>query len=269
MKIGISSYAFRWAIGTDNFRPKSPMTVPDFMEKASKEGADVVQICDNLPLHGMGEEELDHLAQTAKDLKLDIELGIRGATPENLRKYLEIGARLGVDVLRIVLTNSKWKPTLDEIEQVFSDFLPELKSAQITAAIENHFRLSPADLEQLIKRLDDRYVRICLDTLNSMSRFVGPAETVSLLSPFAVSMHVKDATMSRLNTGFYLSGCPLGEGLADIPSLLRTVQKQGTVSSIHVESWMDRHPDPEETLAQEERWVRRDLEFLRAHIDTS
>ncbi len=268
MKIGISTYAFRWAIGTDSFRPDQPMTVLDFMKRAHREGAEVVQICDNLPLHGMSEEELDHIAQAAKDFKLDIELGIRGATPEHLRQYLEIGARLGAELLRIVRTDGTWKPTLNEIEHLFRDFQQKLRSAQITAAIENHHQLSPADLAQLMQRLDDPHVRICLDTLNSMSRFVGPAETVSLLSPFAVSMHVKDATISRLNTGFYLAGCPLGEGLADIPSLLKMVTKLGTVSSIHVESWMDRLPDPEETLAQEERWVRHDLKFIKAQIDT-
>jgi len=130
-------------------------------------------------------------------------------------------------------------------------------------AIENHFRLPPVELARLIQAIDDPRVGACLDPLNSIAKLVGPSETVATLAPLAVSVHVKDAISTRLNTGFYIAGCPLGEGLVDIPGMLAAVRAAGRSPNLLIECWMDRLEDEEATLAQEEAWVRRGIAYLR------
>ena len=103
--------------------------------------------------------------------------------------------------------------------------------------------------------------------LNSISNLVGPAETVAVLAPFAVSVHVKDILIKRVNTGFGIVGCPLGEGLVDLPGLLAAVHTAGRPPNLLVEHWMDRLDDEAATLAQEDAWVRQGIAYLQRLLD--
>jgi len=106
-------------------------------------------------------------------------------------------------------------------------------------------------------------VGVCLDPLNSITKLVGVAETIDVLAPFTVSVHAKDAVVTRPRTGFYIAGCPLGEGLVDLPGMLDVVRAAGRSPNVLVECWMDRLDDEAATLAQEEAWVRQGVAYLR------
>ncbi|HEY63273.1 MAG TPA: sugar phosphate isomerase/epimerase, partial [Caldilineae bacterium] len=119
MKVGMSSYAFRWAVGTRDFTPPTPLTAFKLLEKAAALGAEVVQICENVPLEGLPEDTLNDLARHAVELGLVLEVGTRGSRPEHLRHYLGIAERLGAHLLRVVLTDAGWEPSFDEMVDVF------------------------------------------------------------------------------------------------------------------------------------------------------
>lgn len=257
MAIGISSYAYRWAIRGGH------MDAFVLLERAHDAGARVVQICDNLPLDGLPEGRLADLARRAGQLGLTLEVGIKGSQPKHLRRNLDVARRLDAHLMRVVLTMPEWEPTIDEMVDIFRSLLPDLRAASVTVGIENHFHLRPRDLARLIEAVDDPLVGVCLDPLNSIVKFVGVAETVETLAPWVVSVHAKDAVITRPGTGFYISGCPLGEGLVDIPGMLDAVRAAGRPSNVLAECWMDRLDDEAGTLAQEEDWVRRGVEYLR------
>lgn len=269
MKIGIGSYAFRWAIGTRDFMPANPLMPTELLEKAATLGADVVQICDNLPLDSLSNKALVALAQRAEELGIVLEIGIRGSRPQQLRRNLDIARQLGARVLRVVLANGEWRPTFDKLGSMFRSLLPDLRVADVTLAIENHFYLSPVELACLVRTIDDPLVGVCLDPLNSITKLIGVAETVTVLAPLAVSVHAKDAVITRPRTGFYISGCPLGEGLVDLKGMLDAVHASGRSPNVLVECWMDRLDDEMATLAQEEDWVKRGIEYLRRLLDKS
>jgi len=257
MAIGVSSYAYRWAVRT------GAMDAFVLLERAYGAGARVVQICDNLPLDGIPDARLSDLARRAADLGVALEVGFKGSQPAHLRRNLEVAQRLGARLLRVVLTAPGWEPSFDEFVTIFRDLLPELRAAGVTLAIENHFHLLPAELARLVEAIDDLNVGVCLDPLNSITRLVGVAETIDALAPFAVSVHAKDAVITRPRTGFYISGCPLGEGLVDLPHLLAAVRAAGRSPNVLVECWMDRLEDDAATLAQEEAWVRGGIAYLQ------
>ncbi len=267
MRIGLGSYAFRWAIGTDAVRPAAPLDPLALIDKAAALGAEVLQVCDNVPLHGLSERALGTLAQRAAAQGLALQLGIRGSQPAHLRRSLAVAQRIGAGLLRVVLSSDGWQPGIDEATAVLRAFLPDLRAAGITLAIENHFHLSPAALAGLVETIDDPLVGICLDPLNSLARLAGVAETVRALAPHAVAIHAKDASVRRAGTGFVISGCPLGEGLVDLGGILDAVRALGRSlpcqQCVLVECWMDRLEDEAATLAQEEAWARHGIAYLR------
>jgi sugar phosphate isomerase/epimerase len=233
------------------------------LEKAAALGAEVVQICDNLPLDNLPDRTLADLAQRAAELGLILEVGIKGSRPEHLRRSLDVAERLGARLLRVVLTEAGWEPYFDEFVTIFKSLLPDLRAAGVTLAIENHFHLLPAELARLVEAINDPLVGVCLDPLNSITKLVGVAETVATLAPFALSVHAKDAIVTRPRTGFYIAGCQLGEGLVNLPAMLAAVRATGRSPNVLVECWMDRLDDEAATLAQEEAWVRQGIAYLR------
>jgi sugar phosphate isomerase/epimerase len=263
MRLGIGSYAFRWAIGARDFTPSNPLTPFGLLKKAAALGAEVVQICDNLPLDSLPDSTLNDLAQRAAEWGLILEVGIKGSRPEHLRRNLDMTERLGARLLRVVLTDAGWEPSFDEFVTIFKSLLPDLRAVGITLAIENHFHLLPTELARLIETIGDPLVGVCLDPLNSVTKLVGVAETIDVLAPFTVSVHAKDAVVTRPHTGFYISGCQLGMGLVDLPGMLAAVRAAGRSPNVLVEGWMDRLGDEATTLAQEEAWVRQGVAYLR------
>lgn len=268
MKIGIGSYAFRWAIGTEDFVPPNPLTTFDLLEKAAALDAEVVQICDNLPVASLPDKTLIDLAERAAELNLDLEVGIKGSRPEHLRHNLGVAERLGARLLRVVLAEAGWKPSFDELVTIFKTLLPELHAKDITIAIENHFYLRPVELAHLVKILDGPKVGVCLDPLNSITMLVSPVETIATLARFAVSAHVKNAVVTRPKTGFYIGGCPLDKGLVDIPGMLNALRAAGRSPNLLVECWMDQLADQAATLRQEEEWTRQGVAYLRQLLES-
>jgi sugar phosphate isomerase/epimerase len=263
MKIGVGSYAFRWAIGTRDWLPSRPMPPAALLDKAATLGAEVVQICDNLPLDTLLDAELDGLARRAAALGLTLEVGIRGSQSAHIRRSLAIAQRVGARLLRVVLAAPGWQPPFGELVTLLRALLPELRAAGVALAIENHFDLLPAELARLVWAIDDPLVGVCLDPLNSITKLVGVGETVRTLAPLALSIHAKDAVITRPGTGFYIAGCPLGQGLVDLTGMLDAVRAAGRSPNVLVECWMDPLEDETATLAQEDAWARDGIAYLR------
>lgn len=269
MKVGLTSYAFRWAIEGRAMPGGAPMTPIQLLDKAAALRAQVVQICDNMPLARLPQAELNRIGRRASELALTIEVGIRGSRPEHLRRNLAVAQALGAQVLRVVLSAPAWEPSPDQAVAVLRALVPDLRAAGVTLAIENRFRFTPRSLAEIVRSVDDSAVGICLDPLNSIANLVGPAEAIAALAPLAVAAHAKDAVITRPSAGFYVSGCPLGEGLVDLAGMVEALSAAGHSPSILAEGWMDPLDDPAATLAQEEAWARHGVAYLHrlVHAD--
>ena len=265
-KVGISSFALRYALSAS-----TPLSPTGLLDKAAALGAEVVQICDNLPLAPLSNGELDALAQRAADLDLELEVGTRGSGPERLERYFAVAQRLGARLLRVVLSNAEEGRTIEQERAVLRGLLPRLDQAGITLALENRFRLLPDQMAALITSLEAPNVGACLDPLNSISRLAGPREVIRALAPLAVTVHVKDGTMTREGATWRLRGCPVGEGLLDVKELLAAVRANGRTPAgadasgpnLLVEGWMEPLEIEAATLAQEEEWTRRGIAYLQ------
>jgi sugar phosphate isomerase/epimerase len=269
MRVGLTSYAFRWAIEGRGMPDDVPMEPTQFLDKAAHLGAEVVQICDNLPLDSLSPSQLAWVARRGTELDLTIELGIRGSRPDHLRRNLAVARSLGARVLRVVLSAPGWEPGADEIISLLRALVPELRAAGVTLAIENRFRFAPRALAEIVRRIDDPAVRICVDPLNSVANLIGPSEVISVLAPLAVTAHAKDAVVHRPSAGLYIVGCPLGQGLVDLPGMVEALRAGGQCESVLAEGWMDPLDDPAATLAQEEAWAHHGVAYLHSLLQAA
>ena len=263
MKIGFGSYALRWAVGTPDWQPSRPLDARALVDRAAALGAEVLQILENVPLDGLSRAELASLARRAAGAGIALEVGFRGCRAERVRRHLPVAEALDARLLRVVLEDGPWAPAVGEAVAILRDLLPDLRAAGVTLAIENHSSLRPAEIARIIATVGDPAVAACLDVLNSVERLVGPLETTAALAPYTVSAHFKDVRVVRHGAAFRLAGCPLGEGEVDCPAILAAVRDNGRSPALLVESWMDRLGDEAATLAEEERWVRHGMAYLR------
>ena len=150
VKIGVGSYAFRWAVGTRDGQPAHSLASVELLDKAAALGAEVVQICDNVPLAALPDNALAALAKHAIGLGLDLEVGIRGSRPEQLSRALQVAQLLGARVLRVVLADGEWRPSGEQAVALLRGLLPDLRAAGVTLAIENRFSLTPTELASLV-----------------------------------------------------------------------------------------------------------------------
>ena len=268
MRLGISSFTFPWAIGgIDNDHPIS-MTAFELLDKAHTYGADVLQIADNLPIGHLSNDELGKLKTAADALGIGLEVGTRGIATANIARFLEIAAILGSPILRIVIDTKEHEPTMDETNSLLAPFADQFRNLNIKLAIENHDRLTCAQFNEIIDRLGDDWVGICLDTVNSLGAVEAPNTVVPALAPRAINVHMKDFEIVRSNgqMGFTVQGTALGQGRLDVQSVIAAVGGSKRDITSVIELWTPRQSSYEETVALEESWAAQSVKFLRASI---
>lgn len=268
MKLGISSWAFAWAIGVPGTSPARPLTALGLLQVAHALGVAVVQVADNLPLSRLLPSELDQFDARARALGIAVEVGTRGIDHRNLATYLSLARRFHSPILRVVIDTATHRPGPDEVVSLLRAALPDFERAGVTLALENHDRFPARTLVDIIERLGSRHVGICLDTVNSLGCMEGPELVVGELGPYVVNLHVKDFSIRRPshNMGFLVEGAPAGQGRLDVPWLLRELKVLGRDPNAILEQWPPPEPTLEETIAKEAAWAAESLRNLRMLI---
>ena len=189
-------------------------------------GLQVLQYLDNVPLDRWPDDDLRALRRAAEG-RLTLQVGMSGLDPQQLSRYIEVAGLVGADLIRVTVTTD-----IDTAYGSLTDLLPRLRAAGVTVAIENHFDQRSDQLAALMRRIADPHVAICLDTL-------------------------------RHGTAFRIAGTALGEGLVDLPSLVRAVWAAGRRPPMLLEAWQDPAADEAATLAAEQALIERSIAYMR------
>jgi len=263
---GISTYTYTWAIGVPGSEPEKPMSIFQLLEKAIELGVSVVQVADNLPLDRFSETELLKIRNYAEDLNIQIEVGARGMTTENLEKYIQIASFFRSPILRFVIDGPGFEPSPDEIHRIIAGAIPELESQQITLAIENHDRLLAREFVEIVEKSGSKRVGICLDTVNSMGAGEGLETVISRLAPLTVNLHVKEFSIRRVShkMGFIIEGVPLGEGMLPLNELVKLVSPR--CQSAILEQWTPPEESIEKTIQKENEWATKSINYLKSKL---
>jgi sugar phosphate isomerase/epimerase len=168
MKLGISSYAFAWAIGVSGYpKPSQPLKAKGLIEYTSSLGASVTQICDNLPLQDVSNRELEEIKKTAVENCISLEIGTRGITEKLLLRFLEIAKILNAALVRTVIPPDETDDSLEFAAENIVKCIGKYVEANVCLAIENYEKYDAHVLTSLIERIGSPNLGVCLDTVNS------------------------------------------------------------------------------------------------------
>lgn len=267
MQLGLSTYSFPWAFGVAGY-PAPRITAQDLIRFAASQRIFRVQLGDNFPLHLLSKEKRQGIKEEADFLAVQLEVGTRRLTVENITQYISITQELGAPFLRVVIDDADFHPSEEEVVHTIHSLLPLLREKNMILAIENHDRFSAAALVRIIKATDIHFVGICLDTANSIGAGEGINEILPLLAPYTVNLHIKDFTIQRVahKMGFCVAGCTAGDGMLNIPSLITELKKFDRCGTVTLELWSDPKETPERTVQQEAEWVEKSLRYLKTIV---
>ncbi|MCH6256131.1 sugar phosphate isomerase/epimerase [Puniceicoccaceae bacterium K14] len=261
---GLSSHAYAWAIGLPHYLPTDPMSAYGLLDKAAGLGLRYVQIADNLPLERCYDWELRALKTYADRLGIEIQVGANTLTTKRLTQYLEIARLMETDLLRFVIDGNGYTPSNDEVKSMIRPVLPDLESAKVSLALENHDRFLCSDLVEIVESLGSENVGICLDTVNSMGASEGIETVMKKLGPLAVNFHVKEFAVERMDhkMGFQIFGRPLGQGQLPVAEVMNYLGPRCKTAIL--EQWAPLiEGDLERTIRQEREWATQSIEKLK------
>ncbi|WP_165814771.1 TIM barrel protein [Labrenzia sp. 011] len=267
--IGLGSFSYRWSCGFKDRIPENPLGLLDLLERAERAGLRLVQFADNIPLHERDKGEIDELAREARSRGMAIELGLAGATDTaSLETYLDYAAQLDCTLIRVSLDADDLAKGQDRIVAELKAFQQSLSDRNVRIAFENHFALESSSLVSLVQHLESDSFGVCLDVANSICAGEWPMETVRLLAPYAINLHLKDCrfAVDPYGVGFAVVGTPLGQGMMDIPAVLDLVKPDERHINTILEQWLPWEADPERLAAREDEWVVQSSETARKFL---
>jgi len=266
MKTGISSDAYTWSLGIPGYDYQPVMDAASLIHKTAALKQDLLQIADNIPLHTFDEESLQSLKKLAAEFHVELEIGSKGLSEKHLQKYLDIADFFGSKILRFVIDDrsENYEPGLGRVADLIKNAIPELQRREIRLAIENHDRFRADEFVWLMDQIANDQVGICLDCANSVGAGEGIFETITLLAPYTINLHLKDIRISRKPhmMGFDIDGVPFGQGIVPLEQIISRMPA-GCRTAI-LELWMPPADNWTETFRKEDQWVKDSLNYLKS-----
>ncbi len=264
MILGLSSYSFAWALGIPAYDYIPPMSVFDLPGATASQGLNLLQIADNAPLHILDKYELKRIAEQGKEMDIDFEVGTKKLNEEHLARYIEIAEFFESDILRIVIDDSSagYEPDLETVISILKNAVPLLEQKAISLAIENHDRIKVAEFEKIIQSVGSSRVGICLDCANSLGAGEGIFETVRVLAPYTLNLHLKDISIRRKKhmMGFDVEGVSFGKGMIPLPWIIEQMPLQCKTAIL--EFWVPPENDINATIEKELQWVNSSVAYI-------
>lgn len=191
------------------------------------------------------------------DFRLPLPVARRGAR----------AARLPSRLLRLVL---EWEegppPTRADVDRFLAGAWPVLEALNLRLAIENHFDVPCEALAEAVVPYPGALVGFCIDTANSLRNFEPPERVFDLLGPRAFCYHLKDFRVEGERLGFRVAGAPLGEGRLELERILDRIFAHDPAPQLFIENWTPAAGDREANVREDDLWLRRSLETLRARL---
>jgi len=271
-RLGIGSFAFRYQVGIEGCIPCNPFTPFDFICAVETLGLKRLQLCENIKYAEYGADEIKRMADMARQKDITVELGLYGATPENLDRHIELAKIFDCRFIRVVigeLSGDKWT-TVAAAGESIRNVLDKLRRNNITLGIENHFDITTEQIVSIIKDIDDPHVGAVLDTTNSIGFIEKPERSLELMLPYIKSVHLKDYIMQRAEASIVMSGRILGCGLLDVPGFLKKITEAAPFASVIIEQTIRRREGatPEEAALEEKQQITECVQYAKSILIT-
>ena len=212
--------------------PQRILPVDRLMELAASVGAAGV--------HG-GMTQIDiEWARRVRRMKEDLDMYVEIQTflpredPSVFEHAVKVAREAGASSLRVVCllgrryemfeSRASWEEAVAGFHRQIAAALPIVEKYRMPLGIENHKDWRVDQQVALLKQYSSEFLGVTLDTGNNLSILDDPEETVEKLAPYTFNTHFKDMAAEETETGFHLSEVPLGEGMLDLPRMVRAIR---------------------------------------------
>lgn len=207
----------------------------DFLTEAGRLGAAGIQTM----LGARHAANADRIRAEAEKRGLYVEASIALPKTDADRDRFEADVKAcraaGAEVARTVCMPGRRYEAFDSLAQ-FRKFADDSRAAlrraepiaaqhKLTLAVENHKDWRTDEMVNELKALGSEWVRVCLDTGNSVALLEDPTATAEALAPFTVTTHLKDMAVAETDDGFLLSEVPFGDGFLDLTGIVAALRK--------------------------------------------
>lgn len=152
---------------------------------------------------------------------------------ERFEAAVQTAKQAGAKVIRIAIGGRRYEQ-FDKAEQ-FRAFTertynslqladPIAAQHRMQLAIENHKDWRIGQMLDMLRRIDSEYVGVCVDTGNSFALLEDPMAVVEAYAPYSFAAHLKDMAVAEYEDGFLLADVTLGQGLLDLPRMVRMLR---------------------------------------------
>ena len=230
-------------LGVDLFSLRSQGWTPfQHLDYCAKWNVKVVHFSEIRFLGGLEEEHLKRVGAHARKLDIETEIGMRsicptskmfdaseGSAEEQLTRMIAAARTLGSPIVRAVLGSMADRmgplPLEAHIEntvKVLRAVRSRVLDAGLKVAIENHAGdMQARELKTLVEEAGADFVGVCLDSGNPLWAIEDPHLTLETLAPYALTSHVRDTAVWRVEQGAAVQWVRMGEGNVGIDSWVR------------------------------------------------
>lgn len=241
MRVAVDSYSYHRLLG--EIRPGED----DPGERFARGSLDAIAHCRGLGVDGISLETcflvappllaVAELRAEAGPLELTLAWGhpdglgfaeIPGAL-EDLLGWIAFAPRMSVSLVRLVVGSPRLRRADDVHEQIARTVVPLQQAARaatavgIELAIENHADLRASELCELLERVGDPVIGICLDTANALRVGDDPLDAAMVLAPWVRMLHLKDCEAPDGSVTGPRS-VPYGHGIVPLEAVLEAVR---------------------------------------------
>lgn len=187
--------------------------------------------------------------ERAKELGLHLETGGSSLLPRNagemeakvalLRRNIERAAGMGSGLVRTLLASDRASLPPGTIEQHLETAAKMLRmvrtqamDAGVKVAVEVHKDMQAREHRTLIETAGKEFVGSYLDTGNPVFMLEDPLQTVEILGPYALTLHLRDSVVYEHPKGIAVQWVPLGEGTVDFPAIIAKARE--LCENIHI-----------------------------------
>jgi sugar phosphate isomerase/epimerase len=196
--------------------------------------------------------------------------GTRPEELESLKRHIPQTLKLGSNRMRITAASMNYAkaPREELIGRVIPMLAEAARAAQdqgVVLALENHIDFTSQELLRIIEVVGSENLRVNFDTGNAIRLFEDPVEAAARLAPYTISTHTKDIATRRKGGSpsenfTWWPACPAGEGVIDLPGVVKALQEGGFDGSLSLE--VDLIGEQWASLPEEEIVIR-SLDYLR------
>lgn len=268
---GLTSFAYRYAIGVDGMMPQRRMDAVTFIRRAAELGFSSVLLCENLRYADLTSSSLRDIRQAARETGVRLDVGFR--TLAQIERHIELARVLEARTLRIVMGDGgELLPAAPErlvadATQALRAAVPALEEGDMRLGVENNFELPTDDLVSVVQQVDNPRVGLIMDTTNCLGLIEEPYGVLERMAPYLHAVHLKDYIVRKVEAGYRVEGVSLGEGRLDVERFLRHVQAHAPGVDLFME-YSVRRPDgmpAEEVIAFEDSLNRKNALALRRY----